>query len=74
MGPIYDRTKEHLGTTDMAIINLRNMYLDGTRAILEGGEPWLPTDPDAFQVRSVSAILNREVPFLDGLQYMAVTH
>ena len=63
-----------MGTTDMAIINLRNMYLDATRTILEGGEPWLPTDMSAFEVRSVSAILDRDVPFLDGLQYMAVSH
>jgi nitrite reductase/ring-hydroxylating ferredoxin subunit len=74
MGAIFDRTREHLGTTDMAIINLRNMYLDASRAILEGGEPWMPADPDAFQVRSVSAILDRNVPFEGGLPYMAVSH
>jgi len=72
MGPIFDRAKEHLGTSDFAIITLRNMYLEGVREVLEGGEPFVPNVPDAFRVRSVSAILNRGVPFLDGLQYMAV--
>ena len=28
--------------------------------------------PDAFRVRSVSAILDRSVPFEDGLKYMRV--
>jgi len=74
MGAVFDRTKEHLGTTDAAIIHLRSMYLDATRALLEGGEPWMPTDMSAFEVRSVSAILNRQVAFQDGLPYMAVGH
>ncbi len=72
MGPVFDRTKEHLGTTDTAIITLRNIYLQAVRELLEGGEPFLPRNPDAFRVRSVSALLPRAVPFADGLRYMAI--
>lgn len=72
MGAIFDRSKEHLGTSDGAIIHLRNMYLEGVRTVLEGGEPFVPNIPDAFRVRSVSAVLNRNVPFVEGLKYMAV--
>ena len=74
MGAIFDRTKEHLGTSDAAIIALRNYYLQAVRDILEGAEPWLPQDPTAFRVRSVSALLDKKVPFDDGLQYMAMSH
>jgi phthalate 4,5-dioxygenase len=70
MGAIFDRTQEHLGTSDAAIIALRNMYLEGVRQTLEGGEPFVPDDPAAFRVRSVSALLPREVPFSEGLAYM----
>jgi len=39
MGPIYDRTKEHLGYSDKTIIALRNMLLKALKAVQEGGEP-----------------------------------
>ena len=74
MGAIFDRTKEHLGTSDAAIIALRNYYLQAVRDILEGAEPWLPQDPTAFRVRSVSALLDHNVPFDAGLHYMAMAH
>jgi phenylpropionate dioxygenase-like ring-hydroxylating dioxygenase large terminal subunit len=72
MGPIYDRTKEHLGTSDAAIIFLRKMYAEAAQDIIEGREPSLPSNPEAFRVRSVSAVLHREVPFEDGLPYMVI--
>jgi hypothetical protein len=52
---------------------LRNYYLEAVRDILEGAEPWLPRDPGAFRVHSVSALLPRAVPFDEGLKYMAAT-
>jgi phenylpropionate dioxygenase-like ring-hydroxylating dioxygenase large terminal subunit len=73
MGSVFDRTQEHLGTSDSAIIHLRSMYLQGARQVLEGGEPFLADKPDAFRVRSVSALLGRDVPFEQGLQYMQIT-
>ena len=42
MGAICDRTKEHLGTSDSAIINLRRVFLRGARELLEGSEPFVP--------------------------------
>jgi phthalate 4,5-dioxygenase len=72
MGSVYDRTKEHLGTSDAAVIFLRRMYAEAARDIIEGKEPSLPSEPAAFRVRSVSAILDREVPFEEGLRYMAI--
>src|SRR5262252_4280660 len=33
MGPIVDRSDEHLGSTDRAIVTLRRMLLDATAAV-----------------------------------------
>jgi phthalate 4,5-dioxygenase len=46
MGPICDRTQEHLGSTDKAIIAMRNLLLEATRAA-ERNEPVRGTDPKA---------------------------
>jgi phthalate 4,5-dioxygenase oxygenase subunit len=46
MGPIVDRSKEHLGTTDRAIIVMRQQLLEATHAV-ERGEMPLGTDPAA---------------------------
>jgi phthalate 4,5-dioxygenase oxygenase subunit len=39
MGPIYDRTKEHLGYSDKTIIALRKILLRAARGVREGREP-----------------------------------
>jgi phthalate 4,5-dioxygenase oxygenase subunit len=39
MGPIYDRTREHLGISDVAVIRLRRVMLDSVQIFQEGGEP-----------------------------------
>jgi phthalate 4,5-dioxygenase len=37
MGPLYDRTKEHLGVSDTAIIRMRRRMLDSVRAFKDDG-------------------------------------
>ena len=44
MGPIVDRTKEYLGSTDRAIVTLRRLLLAATAAVERGGVP-LGADP-----------------------------
>jgi hypothetical protein len=39
MGPIYDRSKEHLGYSDKTIIALRKMLLNAVRDLAEGKAP-----------------------------------
>jgi phthalate 4,5-dioxygenase len=39
MGPIYDRTREHLGYSDKTIIALRKILLRAAKGIREGREP-----------------------------------
>jgi phenylpropionate dioxygenase-like ring-hydroxylating dioxygenase large terminal subunit len=68
MGAIFDRTKEHLGTTDLAIITLRRIYLEGARQLLEGKEPVMP-EPAAYRKRSVSALLDKNWTFTHSLAF-----
>jgi phthalate 4,5-dioxygenase oxygenase subunit len=45
-GPIQDRTKEHLGSTDIVIIEVRKALLKAIKQMQEGGEaPWRSYDP-----------------------------
>jgi nitrite reductase/ring-hydroxylating ferredoxin subunit len=53
MGPIVDRSKERLGTSDRAIIAARQLLLEGTYAV-EKGEIVRGTDPATY--RSVRAV------------------
>jgi phthalate 4,5-dioxygenase oxygenase subunit len=56
--PIYDRSKEHLGTTDRMVITARRLMINAAKAFRERGE--LPPNVDNVQldrVRSASAIL-----------------
>ena len=39
MGPVVDRSEEHLGSTDRAIVTLRRMLLEATTAVEEGRTP-----------------------------------
>ncbi len=47
MGSIVDRSKEFLGTTDRAIVTLRRLLLDATRAV-ENGETPRGLDPKTY--------------------------
>jgi hypothetical protein len=39
MGPIYDRSREHLGVSDMTVIAVRKFLLNAARAVAGGKEP-----------------------------------
>lgn len=39
MGPIYDRTKEHLGASDLAVIHYRRMMIEAAEQFALTGEP-----------------------------------
>jgi phthalate 4,5-dioxygenase oxygenase subunit len=44
MGPIVDRTAEHLGTSDIAIIRMRKRMLEAVR-LFQDGKPLIGLDP-----------------------------
>jgi hypothetical protein len=64
MGAIVDRTREHLGTSDTAIIAMRRKLIRLAKALRElGEEPYGANHPDVYRVRSWSAILDKNIPF-----------
>lgn len=60
MGPIQDRTREHLGTTDKGIAMYRRMLVKAIEA-LQAGEP-LPMQPNAEQAGALTG-----PPSIDGV-------
>ena len=57
MGPIVDRSKEHLGTTDKAIIVCRQLLLEAVQAV-EEGKPPRAVDPSTYErVRPYDAVV-----------------
>jgi phenylpropionate dioxygenase-like ring-hydroxylating dioxygenase large terminal subunit len=66
MGPVIDRTRERLGTSDTAIIAARRLLLQEIRALEQGQEPAAAHLGDLYWVRSCSLLLNREVDFEKG--------
>ncbi|MEV6899209.1 Rieske 2Fe-2S domain-containing protein [Amycolatopsis sp. NPDC051372] len=68
MGPIVDRTRERLGTSDAAIILARRRLLAAAEEAGENGDP-LPGDrAEHHRVRSASVLLPKSVPFNEGAQ------
>ncbi len=53
MGAIADRSKEHLGTSDVAVIAARRTLLRLAKDLAGGKEPDLPQMPAAFGVRPI---------------------
>jgi phthalate 4,5-dioxygenase oxygenase subunit len=56
MGRIVDRTKEHLGTSDTAIIHARRQLLRMARELQEGIEPSVAQHAEAFNVRAIDVV------------------
>jgi hypothetical protein len=57
MGPIFDRSQEHLGTTDAMVIYVRRQLLRAVKALRERGEvPANVDDPSLNRVRAASVL------------------
>ena len=66
MGLVYDRTNEHLGAADTAIIMMRRQLLRRVRALQAGEPPVSAADGMAYAVRSAALVLGRDVPWTAG--------
>jgi hypothetical protein len=61
MGPIMDRTQEHLGTTDVLIIRVRRRLLAAAKALAEQGvTPPGVDQPEGYHMRTKEFILPRD--------------
>jgi phthalate 4,5-dioxygenase len=67
MGAVYDRTQEHLGSSDQMVIRTRKRLVDAARALRDHGTvPPGVDDPAVYQVRSGGAILPRGANWLEA--------
>lgn len=69
MGPIMDRTHEHLGTSDTMIIRSRRKYLKSAKDLAEFGTVPPGVDhPELYRSRSGSIILPRGVDWVSATE------
>jgi phenylpropionate dioxygenase-like ring-hydroxylating dioxygenase large terminal subunit len=67
MGTIYERDREHLGTSDTMIIYTRRALLRAARALRETGETPLGVDqPEVFAQRSGGVVLPRSANWFEA--------
>lgn len=69
MGPICDRSREHLGTSDRAIIRLRQLLLEAADVVAEGKGTLRALDPSTYRsVRAGTTIAPSDVPWADAVK------
>ena len=69
MGNVYDRSHEHLGTSDAMIIRTRRRVINAAKALRESNvSPPGVDNPEVYHTRSGSVILPRSVSWLEATQ------
>ena len=66
MGPIYNRSHEHLGTTDMGIIRVRKRLIDGAKTLaIYGVAPAGASNPEPYATRAAAAIVDNDASWVE---------
>lgn len=74
MGPIYDRTNESLGASDVAVIRFRRAMIDAARRYVAGDPPLGLTEPvDYGAIRAGERLQGRDAPWQDVAEAAAAT-
>ncbi|HUZ20292.1 MAG TPA: hypothetical protein VMU75_06965 [Acidimicrobiales bacterium] len=61
MGPIVDRSREHVVPADLAILRMRRLLIDSARRVGEGGEPiGLDRPVDTTRIEAAAAVVPAE--------------
>jgi len=67
MGPIYDRSQEHLGTSDAMVIRTRRRVLNAARALRDSAAtPPGVDNPEVYRHRSGGVVLPRAADWLEA--------
>jgi len=66
MGPIVDRSREVLGSSDTAIVAFRKLLLKSARALAEGRAPSAPLHPEWYRVRSGGVVIPKGDDFKEA--------
>jgi len=64
--PIIDRTREHLGSSDLGIVTVRKRLLAAATALRDQGSISAPRLAGEFRVFPVATVLKRETEFSEG--------
>jgi hypothetical protein len=68
MGPIYDRSQEHLASGDSMIIRTRRRLLDAALALADGRAAPCVDEPDAWLQRSGGIVLPRDADWVTATE------
>jgi phthalate 4,5-dioxygenase len=78
MGPIYERTQEHLGSSDTMVIRVRRRLMDAARALADTGAlPRSVDHPEVYRQRSGGVILAEDADWIrdtEDLRTAYVSH
>jgi phenylpropionate dioxygenase-like ring-hydroxylating dioxygenase large terminal subunit len=67
MGPIYDRSREHLGSADAMVIRVRRRLIAAVQAYQRSGAvPPAVDDPEAYRVRSGGVLLPKGADWVEA--------
>jgi hypothetical protein len=67
MGKVFDRTSEHLGSTDAMVIQVRRRLINALKAYAERGvTPSGVDNPEVYQVRSGGVYLPEGVDWVEA--------
>jgi len=65
-GPLMDRSKERLCSTDLGIASVRRRLLNSLKQLANGDELAEPFDPAAYDLRPVDIVLPKDVELEEG--------
>ena len=57
MGKIVDRTREHLGTSDIGIVAMRRRLMKAAADLQEGVMPYAARHGDVYRIRAAEVVL-----------------
>ena len=69
MGPVLDRSEEHVGTSDVMVIRIRRRLMEAARALIEHKvTPPGVDDPDVYRTRAASCVIPSDVDWLEATE------
>ena len=72
MGPIYDRSKEYLGSSDRGIIQFRRLMLDLATGRKQNGAALPGLDPKKHHVRATAMVLGENESWQETIKQLCV--
>jgi phthalate 4,5-dioxygenase oxygenase subunit len=67
MGAIYDRSQEHLGSSDAMVIRVRRRLLEAARMLADHGQvPFSVEHPEVYRQRSGGVILSEDADWIEA--------